>query len=101
MCNTSRTFVVGDNQRESLDRVVDTLVEARELQQICLAPSISQATHLLVIAADDAGVQDALWRKSECSELPDLPVVVFFIDYMDVWEISLTMAMGEEVRHAV
>jgi hypothetical protein len=75
MRNSERYFVVGDNQRESLDRVVDTLVEARELQQICLVPSISQATYLLVIAADDAEVQGALWRKSGRGDLPDLPVV--------------------------
>ena len=101
MCNKERYFVVSDNCRESLGRVVDALVEARELQQICLVPTLSQATHLLVIAEDDTEVQDALWRKSEQNDLPDLPVVVLFTDYMDLWEISLAMAMGEEVRHAV
>lgn len=80
--------------------MVDTLVEARELQQICLAPSISQATHLLVIAQNDTEVQDALWQKPGRGGLSDLPVVVLFTDYMDVWEISLTIAMGEEVSHA-
>jgi hypothetical protein len=101
MCSTERFFVVSDNCRESLDRVVDALVEAREQQQICLVPALSQATHLLVIAEDDAEVQDALWHRAKQGVLPNLPVVVLLTDYIDVWEISLAMAMGEEVRHAV
>jgi hypothetical protein len=101
MCNTERYFVVGDNHRESLDRVVDALVEARELQQICLVPSISPATHLLIIANGDVEVQDALWRRAKSSFLPNLPVVVLLTDYMDVWEVCLDTALYEGVRNAV
>jgi hypothetical protein len=101
MCNTERFFVVSDNRRESLDRVVDALVEAREQQQICLVPALSQATHLLVIAEDDTEVQDALWRRAKLGVLPNLPVVVLFTDYLDVWEVCLDTALYEGVRNAV
>jgi hypothetical protein len=92
---------VSDNRWESLDRVVYALVEAREKHQICLVPALSQATHLLIIAEDDAEIQDALWRQAKMSFLPNLPVVVLFTDYLDVWEVSLDTAMEEGVRHAV
>ena len=101
MCKTERYFVVSDNRRESLDRVADALVEAREPHQICPVPTLPWATHLLVVAEGDAEVREAIWRKSGQNDFPDLPVVVLLTDTMDVWEISLATAMGEEVSHAV
>ena len=96
-----RYFVVGDDCRTTLNRVVDTLSEERNEQEATLVPGISQATHLLVMAQGDADVQETLWKFAKHGKLPDLPVVVLLTDYLEVWEISLATAMVEEEDHVV